>query len=96
MDKPDFNNLPYAGFLEEFVRELVDLDPVSIGVCAILSDGRVLTGYHDASPQDKAMFAYHMRSDAMFDELENNAEWLRSIINGDDEPMDEEEEQEDE
>ena len=77
---PDFSKVGWAGFVESFVKELLDLDPVSIGVCAILRDGKVLTGYNDAGPTEMALMAHHIRSDAMFEEIEANASWLRQVL----------------
>jgi len=94
-DIPDLASMPCAGFLEDFVRELAerDLNPQSIGVCVRLSDGCVLTGYYQASPDDKALFAHHIQSDALFDEIEASAGWLAECIaEADDEDEDGEDE----
>jgi len=94
-DTPDFTAVPCAGFLEDFVRELVENDPnpKSIGVCVRLADGRVLTGYYNANITDKALFAHHIQSDALFDQLEANADWLAECVE-EAEGFDEDEEEE--
>lgn len=70
----EITKTPYAEFLESFIRNIVELLPEKIGVCAILPDGSVLTGYYgDCSHQDKAMMGYHMHTDAVMDTVEANA-----------------------
>lgn len=70
----DVINSPYSGWLESFIENLMEYNPDRIGVCAILPDGNVLTGFYgDCTPQDKAMMAYHVHTDAVFDTIKANA-----------------------
>ena len=70
----DVTKTPYAEFLENFIRSIMELQPGKIGVCAILPDGSVLTGYYgDCSHQDKAMMGYHFHTDAVMETVEANA-----------------------
>ena len=87
---PDLASMPCAGFLEDFVRELAERDPnpKSIGVCVRLSDGCVLTGYYHANTDDKALFAHHIQSDALFDQIEASAPWLAEVLAECEEPDD--------
>ena len=74
----DITKTPYAEFLENFIENIMELQPEKIGVSAILPDGSVLTGYYgDCGHQDKAMMGYHMTTDAMMDTVTANA---RQII----------------
>lgn len=73
----DVTKAPYAEFLEDFIKSLVELQAEKIGVSAILQDGNVLTGYYECDHQDKALMGYHMTSDAMMDVVRANA---RQII----------------
>ena len=83
-ESKDILNQPYAEFLEQFLTELAhygDVDCMAVEVR--LPDRRVLTGYYEATAEDKALFAHHLQSDAMFDELEANGAWLRDVVDGD-------------
>lgn len=80
MEDDDILKQPYAEFLESFIRELSALSVRSIGVCVMTEDGTALTGYYDADPSDKALFAHHFSTDAMFDQLEANGAWLREVV----------------
>ena len=65
---------PYAEWLEEFIKTIVDLRPTKIGVCAILPDGCSLTGYYGGcGHQDKAIMGYQMQLDATMDVVKANA-----------------------
>lgn len=82
----DIMSRPYAEFLEQFLAELAqygDVDCMAVEVR--LPDRSVLTGYYEATAEDKALFAHHLSSDAMFDELEANGTWLRDVVDGADE-----------
>ena len=57
----------YAEWLEDTIKEIAESQPNAIGVCAILPDRKVLTGYFDCGHQDKAVMGYHMTSDAIMD-----------------------------
>lgn len=75
----DIFKTPYAPFLEETIRAMLDLQPEKIGFCAITPDGTVLTSYYGKSelcPQDKAVMAYHIHSDAVMDIVMANAKYI--------------------
>ena len=77
---------PYAEWLEELIQMILELKPEKIGICAISSDGDVLTGYYgDCSHVDKAVMSYHMSLDAHQDVIMANA---REIIDAADEEDD--------
>lgn len=61
--------MPYAEWLEDFIRSIVEMKPVRIGVCAVGENGEVLTGYYgDLYPKER------MASHGM----EISGEWFRA------------------
>ena len=69
--------MPYAEWLESFIRSIVEMKPVRIGVCAVGENGEVLTGYYgDLYPEDKAVMAYHIQTDAIMDTVTANAKQI--------------------
>lgn len=73
---PEMNEglAPYAEWLEDFIRSIVEMKPARIGVCAVGENGEVLTGYYgDLYPEDKAVMAYHIQTDAIMDTVKANA-----------------------
>ena len=85
----DITKTAYAKFLEEFCENVMELQPDKIGVCAILPDGSVLTGYHGScTHQDKAMMGYHFHTDAMMDTIKANAKEIVEAANSDEEGED--------
>lgn len=74
----DVTQTPYAGWLEELIRMLLEMKPEKIAVAAIATNGEVLTGYYgDCTHVDKATMGYHMNLDATMDVVAANA---REII----------------
>ena len=72
----DIFKTPYAAFLEETIRSMMELQPEKIGFCAITQDGTVLTSYfakQELCPEDKAVMAYHFHADAVMDTVMANA-----------------------
>ena len=68
----DPTNLPYAGWLEESLRNLIDTPVESICIITKSTDGEVLTGYYDCSVSDKLLFAGYLNQDAMIETLQVN------------------------
>lgn len=62
------------------------MKPVRIGVCAVGENGEVLTGYYgDLYPEDKAVMAYHIQTDAIMDTVKANARDIMEAAEEDDE-----------
>ena len=67
-------NSKYAEFLEGMCRNILQLKPEKIIVCATLEDGSVMTGsYGDIGPYDMMGMAGHIQADAMFEIMKVNA-----------------------
>lgn len=61
---------PYAEWLEGMIRAIMQHQPDRVGVCMLLPDGKVCTGYYgDCYHQDKALMAYNIQLDAIGDAL---------------------------
>ena len=84
----DVINSEYAEWLEGFIESLLEHKPEKIGVCAILPDGNYLTGFYGKCyPTDKAVMAYQIHTDAVYDTIKANA---KEIVSAADEQEDEE------
>ena len=70
----DVTKSVYAEWLEEFIQTIMELKPTKIGVCAILPDGSTMNSYFgDVLHMDKAMMAYNITMDAIWDVTTANA-----------------------
>jgi hypothetical protein len=70
----DITKTEYAGWLEEFIRNIMEHKPGKIGVCAILPDGSTLTSYFgEVYHTDKAVMGYSISLDATMDVINANA-----------------------
>ena len=83
----DLQNSKYAGFLENLLQGIVQLQPDKIGICMITDDGTTMTGYFgDCCPTDKAVMAFNLQNDATMDTIMANAKMiLEAAEDGDDE-----------
>lgn len=72
MDEIDIAKIEYASWLEDTLREMIDLKPISICLAAIFDDGNVETCYYNATVQDKAIIAHNVYTDAILETIANN------------------------
>ena len=76
----------YAAWLETFIKDITELQPDKIGVCALMPDGSALTGYFgDCGHQDKALMGYHLHTDAVMDTVTANASRIVEAANQEEE-----------
>lgn len=69
----DVTQSVYAEFLEELIRNIMELKPEKIGVCALLPDGSTLTQYFGGCYHtDKDVMGYTMNQDALMDVITAN------------------------
>ena len=69
----DVTQSVYAEFLEELIRNIMEMQPENIGVCALLPDGSTLTQYFGGCYHtDKAVMGYTMNQDALMDVITAN------------------------
>lgn len=64
-------DLPYAGWLEQSLQDMVSKPVTSICLITKTSSGEVRCGYFDCSMTDKILFAGYIQQDAMFDAMES-------------------------
>ena len=77
---PDLKDIPWAGWLEEGLRDLVGMEPQCIAISAILPGGEIYTGYWEDSCADKIQIAGYIQMDATLDMLRANGDILREVL----------------
>lgn len=75
----------YAGWLEECVKGLVDIDPECIAMEMTDKAGRVFTCYWRVSADDRARFIRAMEDDDRMEWLRENREAVLEILDEDEE-----------
>ena len=68
----NLNNIPYAEFLEQTLKELITMPVKGISLNAVLNDGSVYTAYHNVSMQNKLTISGLVQQDATLDFLKVN------------------------
>lgn len=74
---PDYTTKPYARFLEEAIPELVEFDPVSIGIVFILPDGSIGTNYFNCDCTDLVLMANAINKDELMSWMKVNGDIIR-------------------
>lgn len=80
----DFENVPFAEWVEGLARSAFELKPAKMAFVATLTNGETKTAYYNAYAEDKAVFAHHIQSDVVMDIVIANADILREAMEGDD------------
>ena len=76
----DVSRLPYAQWLEDTLRDLVESKPKCICIAAIMPDQTVGTAYYDCTTQDKAIFAHNIQVDITMDVIKANIGEIKEIM----------------
>ena len=76
----DWTAAPYAEWLEQSIKELVNGNPVAIAMEMVSEDGLVSTCYYNTSPNDRACMIDAMRDDARFEFIRENRDEIRAIL----------------
>ena len=76
----DYEEAPYALWLEGVVKTIFEEDPEKMVLCAAAKDGRTLTAYYECDATDKAVFCHHIYSDAMLDVVLNNIGMVKDAL----------------
>lgn len=76
----DIINSEYSEWMEELVKTVFEKKPKAMAFTALLPEGDVLTGYYNATAQDKAVFAHNIQCDIILDVIENNAGDIRRML----------------
>ena len=80
----DIRSQPYAEWLEASLRELVELNPTTIGIVCILPDGSSGTQYYNADNRDRLLMGEALMIDYLDDLIQVNADHLRELLKEDD------------
>lgn len=78
----------YAAWLEESLRLIYKAKPKAIVIAAIDETDKVITGYYNTTPQDKAIIASNIHGDIVMDIIKNNAAVIRDMMEGADDGTD--------
>lgn len=76
----DITNEAYAAWLEETLKLIYEAKPTAIGIVAATATGETVTGYYNASAQDKAIFAHHIQSEIVLDIIKANAAEIKIMM----------------
>lgn len=89
----DWASAPYAQWLEESIRDMVEFKPISIAMQMMDSTGLVETRYYNTTPNGRACMVDAMRDDTLWEWLVANREEIRAILGdeGEDEDDDDDE-----
>ena len=69
----DLNELPFASWLEDAVRALIEHNATAIAIAAGVQNDQVFTAYYNCGMAEKALLATHIHGDAMMDMVLANA-----------------------
>lgn len=89
MNNPDITKQQYAPWLEKTLRELAAMSQEQIVIAATGREGEISTSYYNCDPGDIAMIYGVLQQDALMMRLENNPQWLKSVIDNADAPEEE-------
>lgn len=80
----DIREEPYAEWLEGVLRDMLGLDPQSIAVVMLMSDGTRGTAYWNADDTDLAVMTDAISEDKYLGWLRKNKEELLELLNEED------------
>lgn len=80
MNDPDITKQQYAPWLEKTLRELAAMAPEQIVIAAIGRKAEIATSYYNCDAGDIAMICGTLQQDAIMTRLENNAQWLKKLV----------------
>ena len=78
----DIRKEPYAEWLEDTLRELVDLHPMSIGIVAINEDGSTGTAYFNIRNRERWVMVQAILQDNVIDFIQVNSDIIRKMLDG--------------
>lgn len=81
----DITKQEYAEWLEDALREMVELEPETIGIVLIMPDGTTGTQYYNADNRDRLIMMEALMIDYLDDLIQVNADHLRELLKEDDE-----------
>lgn len=81
----DITKQEYAEWLEDALRDMVELEPETIGIVLIMPDGTTGTQYYNADNRDRLVMTEALMIDYLDDLIQVNADHLRELLLGEDE-----------
>ena len=84
----DYTTKPYARWLEEVLPQMIEYDPVSIGIVMILPDEVTGTVYYNVDRSDMAIMQQAIADDSLADYLRVNADIISQILSGEEDDED--------
>ena len=69
MTETNFNNIPYAIWLEKNIKDLISTPVKSICICAVSENGDIYRDYYNVTMLDKITLAGVIQQDAMLDSM---------------------------
>lgn len=88
MSDNDWSSKPFAPWLEESIKEMMDANPVAIAMEMVDEYGMVSTCYYNTSPNDRAIMIDAMRDDGREMWIKDNRDMIMTILNGEDDDID--------
>lgn len=85
----DITQQPYSEWLEDSLRELVELHPATIGIITIMPDGTTGTQYYNADNRDRLVMGEALMIDYLAALICSNADHFREMILGEEDDDDE-------
>lgn len=78
----DIRKEKYAKWLEETLRELVDMKPEHIGIVTINADGSTGTAYFDVRNSERWLMVRAIIQDNLLNFMRVNADVIKDILDG--------------
>lgn len=78
----DITKQEYAEWLEDALREMVELEPETIGIVLVMPDGTTGTQYYNADNRDRLVMMEALMIDYLDDLIQANADHLRELLMG--------------
>ena len=80
----DITAQPYARWLEQSLRQIVALRPITIGIVEIMPDGTTGTHYYNADNRDRLIMCEAIQIDSLEELIRINAGAIKEILEGED------------
>lgn len=81
----DLTTRPFAHWLEECIREMINANPEAIAMSMVSEYGLVSTCYYNTSANDRACMIDAMRDDAHWEFIFSNKKEIRAVLEDDSE-----------